>query len=122
MRVFASRAASVAPSFAITETTAPEVADICRRLDGLPLAIELAAARVNVLPLAALRDRLDRSLPLLTGGPRNAPRRHQTMRDAISWSYGLLTEDEQTVFRRLAVFAGGFTLDAAEAVVRREQD
>ena len=116
VQVFGSRAASVAPSFAITEATASEVVDICRRLDGLPLAIELAAARVNVLPLAALRDRLDRSLPMLTGGPRNAPRRHQTMRDAISWSYGLLTEDEQTVFRRLAVFAGGFTLDAAEMV------
>jgi predicted ATPase/DNA-binding CsgD family transcriptional regulator len=116
VRVFAMRAASVAPSFAVSETTAPIVADICRRLDGLPLAIELAAARVNALPLPALRDRLDRSLPLLTGGPRNAPRRHQTMRDAISWSYGLLDEDEQVVFRRLGVFAGGFTLDAAEAV------
>ena len=116
VRVFAMRAASVVPSFAITETTAPVVVDICRRLDGLPLAIELAAARVNVLPLSAVRDRLDRRLPLLTGGSRDAPRRHQTMRDAISWSYGLLTEDEQTVFRRLAVFAGGFTLDAAEAV------
>jgi predicted ATPase/DNA-binding CsgD family transcriptional regulator len=116
VRVFAMRAASVVPSFALSEATAPMVAEICRRLDGLPLAIELAAARVNVLPLPALRDRLGRSLPLLTGGPRNAPRRHQTMRDAISWSYSLSNEDEQTVFRRLAVFAGGFTLDAAEAV------
>ena len=116
VRVFAMRAASVAPSFAISDATAPMVADICRRLDGLPLAIELAAARINALPLPMLRDRLDRSLPLLTGGPRNAPRRHQTMRDAISWSYSLSNEDEQTVFRRLGVFAGGFTLDAAEAV------
>ncbi|CAN5343697.1 hypothetical protein BH09CHL1_BH09CHL1_18980 [soil metagenome] len=116
VRVFAMRAASVAPSFVLSEATAPMVADICRRLDGLPLAIELAAARISALPLPALRDRLDRSLPLLTGGPRNAPRRHQTMRDAISWSYGLSDEDEQTVFRRLAVFTGGFTLDAAEAV------
>jgi predicted ATPase len=116
VRVFAMRAASVAPSFTVSETTAPMVADICRRLDGLPLAIELAAARVNALPIPALRDRLDRSLPLLTGGPRNAPRRHQTMRDAISWSYGLLDEEEQAVFRRLAVFAGGFTLAAAEAI------
>ena len=116
VRVFALRAASVAPSFAITEANAPVVAGICHRLDGLPLAIELAAARVNVLPLATLRDRLDRSLPVLTGGPRNAPRRHQTMRDAISWSYSLLTEDEQTVFRRLAVFVGGFTIEAAEVV------
>jgi predicted ATPase/DNA-binding CsgD family transcriptional regulator len=116
VRVFAMRAASVSPSFAISEATAPMVADICRRLDGLPLAIELAAARVNALPLPALRDRLDHSLPLLTGGPRNAPRRHQTMRDAISWSYGLSDEDEQAVFRRLGVFAGGFTLDAAETI------
>jgi predicted ATPase/DNA-binding CsgD family transcriptional regulator len=116
VRVFAMRAASIAPSFVISEATAPMVADICRRLDGLPLAIELAAARVNALPLPTLRDRLDRSLPLLTGGPRNAPRRHQTMRDAISWSYGLLNEDEQLLFRRLAIFAGGFRLDAAEAV------
>ncbi len=116
VRVFAMRAASVAPSFTLSAITAPMVADICRRLDGLPLAIELAAARVNALPLPTLRDRLDRSLPLLTGGSRNAPRRHQTMRDAISWSYGLSDGDEQIVFRRLAVFAGGFTLDAAETV------
>lgn len=116
VRVFAMRAASVAPSFAISDATAPMVADICRRLDGLPLAIELAAARINALPLPTLQDRLDRSLPLLTGGPRNAPRRHQTMRDAISWSYGLLEANEQAVFRRLGVFAGGLTLDAAEAV------
>lgn len=116
VNVFAMRAASVAPSFAISEATAPMVADICRRLDGLPLAIELAAARIGTLSLPALRDRLDRSLPLLTGGPRNAPRRHQTMRDAISWSYGLLDENEQAVFRRLGVFTGGFTLDAVEIV------
>jgi predicted ATPase/DNA-binding CsgD family transcriptional regulator len=116
VRVFAMRAAAAVPSFTISEATAPMVADICRRLDGLPLAIELAAARVSALPLPTLRDRLDRSLPLLTGGPRNAPRRHQTMRDAISWSYGLSNEDEQAIFRQLGVFAGGFTLDAAESV------
>ncbi len=117
VRLFVERATAVVPCFAVTEATAPVVADICRRLDGLPLAIELVAARVNFLPLVALRDRLDRRMPLLTGGPRDAPRRHQTMRDAIAWSYDLLTEDEQALFRYLAVFAGGFTLEAAEFVV-----
>ncbi|MDQ3657517.1 MAG: LuxR C-terminal-related transcriptional regulator [Chloroflexota bacterium] len=89
---------------------------LCDRLDRLPLAIELAAARVATLPLDALLERLDRRLPLLTGGPRDAPDRQRTMRDAIAWSYGLLTEEEQVAFRRLAICVGGFTLEAAAAI------
>ena len=120
VRLFAARAGNVAPSFALTPATVPIVADICRRLDGLPLAIELAAARANYLPLGTMRDRLERRLALLTGGPRDASPRHRTMHDAIAWSYDLLTQEEQVTFRRLAVFAGGFSLDAAETVVRSD--
>jgi non-specific serine/threonine protein kinase len=93
------------------------VAEICARLDGLPLAIELAAAFVKVLPPPALLHRLENRLPLLTGGARTLPARQQTMRHAIAWSHDLLSEEEQRVFRQLAVFAGGCTLEAAEAVV-----
>jgi predicted ATPase len=92
------------------------VAEICRRVDGLPLAIELAAARVRLFPIAALRDRLQHSLPLLEGGPRDAPARQRTIRDTIAWSYDLLTAPEQALFSRLTVFAGGFTLEAAQRV------
>ena len=95
---------------------------ICRRVDGVPLAIELAAARVRVLPLAMLRDRLQHRLPLLGDGPRDAPARQRAVRDTIGWSYDLLSPPEQALFRWLAVFVGGFTLEAAEAVVKSMGD
>ena len=98
------------------------VAEICRRVDGLPLAIELAAARLRVLPLATLRERLQHRLPLLASGPRDAPARQQTMRDAIAWSYHLLPQPEQNLFRRLAVFVGGFTLEAVETIGASTRD
>jgi non-specific serine/threonine protein kinase len=120
VRLFVSRAQAVKPDFAVTEQNAQAIASICRRLDGLPLAIELAAARVKVLSPSALLARLDHRLPLLTGGGRDLPQRQQTMRDAIAWSHDLLTPSEQAVSRRLAVFAGGFTLPAAESVAGLE--
>ena len=116
VRLFVDRAGAVVGGFQLTPANAGDVASICHRLDGLPLAIELAAARSKLLPPHALLDRLDRRLPLLTGGPRDAPERLRTMRDAISWSYDLLEPDQQRIFRQLAVFDGGFTLDAASYV------
>ena len=114
--LFCARARDVRPDFVLTDEAALAVAAICRRLDGLPLALELAAARTKLLPPPALLARLGRRLPLLTGGPRDAPARQQTLRDTIAWSYDLLTEKEQRLFRCLAVFAGGCTLELAEAV------
>jgi predicted ATPase len=107
VRLFMVRARAVDARFSVANDALHDVAEICRRLDGLPLAIELAAARVRVLTSSALRERLERRLPLLVGGARDAPARQQTMRDTIAWSYGLLTPEEQEVFHRLAVFAGG---------------
>jgi predicted ATPase/DNA-binding CsgD family transcriptional regulator len=116
VRLFVERAQAVGPDFRLTTETLPAVAAIVSRVDGLPLAIELAAARVKALPPAALLQRLEQRLPLLSGGARDLPPRHQTMRDTIAWSYDLLNDLEQALFRRLAVFVGGFTLDAAEAI------
>ncbi len=115
-RLFVARAQAARIGFALTEANATAVAEIVRRLDGLPLAIELEAARVAHLPPAALLTRLERRLPVLTGSARDAPTRQQTMRDTIAWSYDLLSPAEQTLFQRLAVFVGGCTLDSAEAV------
>ncbi len=120
--LFVQRAAAVKPNFALTEENAPIVAEICARLDGLPLAIELAAARIKLLSPAAMRSRLASSLQLLTGGARDLPARQQTLRQAIDWSYDLLSEPEQRLFRRLSVFLGGCNLEAVESVCDAKQD
>jgi predicted ATPase/class 3 adenylate cyclase len=116
IRLFIERAQAIKPDFALNVGNAVDIAAICRRLDGLPLAIELAAARVRVLPPRQLLTRLDTRLKVLTGGSRDLPARQQTLRAAIEWSHDLLDPDEQTLFARLAVFSGGCTFEAAEAV------
>ena len=115
VRLFVSRACTLQPDFTLTEENALAVAAICQRLDGLPLALELAAARVKLLPPQALLARLERSLSMLTGGARDLPTRQQTLRNTIAWSYDLLSEDDRRLLRRLAVFVGGWTLEAAES-------
>lgn len=117
VRLFVERAQAANPSFTLSADVAPTIAAIVRRLDGLPLAIELAAARSRLLPPAALLTRLDQRLPLLTGGPRDAPQRHHTLHNTIAWSYDLLSAEDQKFFRTLAVFTGGFDLEAVAAVV-----
>ena len=108
------------PGFAWPSDNVAVVVDICRRLDGIPLAIELAAARVPLLGVHGLHARLNQMFNVLSGGARMKLRRHQTLRAALEWSYGLLSADEQTVFRRLGVFAGGFTLELAQRIVSDE--
>ena len=116
VKLFEQRAQLVRPSFKVTDANAAKVASICQRLDGLPLAIELAAARMRILSSAQLAERLDDIFGLLIGGARSAPPRHQALRATLDWSHDLLDAEERTAFRRLAVFAGGFTLEAAERV------
>jgi predicted ATPase len=116
VRLFIERAQAVQADFAVTNENAPAVAAVCHRLDGLPLAIELAAARIRLLPPRAMLARLEHRLALLTGGARNLPARQQTLRGAMAWSYELLAPDAQSLFCQLAVFVGGCTLEAAEAV------
>src|SRR5262249_19505009 len=120
--LFMQRAAAVRPDFKLTEENAAAVAGICARLDGFALAIEIAAARGKVLTPAAMRTRLASRLQLLTGGARDLPARQQTLRQAIDWSYDLLNEDEQRLFRRLSVFLGGCTLEAVESVCNTKSD
>jgi predicted ATPase/transcriptional regulator with XRE-family HTH domain len=121
VRLFAERAEEASPDFSLDEGTAAEVAEICIRLDGLPLAIELAAAQVKQLPPRELLARLERRLPVLTGGAHDLPPRQRALRDTIAWSYDLLAPESQAIFRRLAVFAGGCTAVAAGAVSSLEE-
>lgn len=116
VRLFEDRARLVAPSFGISEANKGAVAEVCAKLDGLPLAIELAAARMRILSVRQLAERLDDVFGVLTGGARSAPARHQALRATLDWSHDLLTPDERAAFRRLAVFSGGFPLAAAERV------
>ena len=116
VQLFVERAQALRPDFTLTADNAAAIAAICTRLDGLPLSIELAAARVRLLPPRALLERLDQRLRLLTGGDREHPRRQQTLRDTLQWSWDLLEPAEQALLRRLGVFASGWTLAAAEAV------
>ena len=120
VRLFVERARAAKPNFTITNGSAPAVAEICVRLDGLPLAIELAAARIKMLPPKAMLQRLSSRLKLLTGGPRDLPERQRTLRGAIEWSHALLDHGEQALFARLAVFSGGRTLVAIDAICDAE--
>jgi predicted ATPase len=122
VRLFVERARAVKPDFEVTNESAPAVAEICVRLDGLPLAIELAAARIKMLPPRAMLQRLTSRLKLLTGGARDLPERQRTLRATIEWSHALLDEGERTLFGRLAVFSGGRTLEAIEAICDAEGD
>src|SRR5262249_51589457 len=122
IQLWCQRVGAIDPSWSLATDNAPTVAEICRRLDGLPLAIELAAARVRILPPALLLERLSHRLAVLTEGPRDLPARQPTLRAAINWSYELLQPSEQRVFRRVAVFQGGFSLEAASAVCNLDPD
>jgi len=121
VRLFVERAGAVDTGFGLTELNAPAVARLCDKLDGVPLAIELAAARTRVLSVEQILEKLEDPLGLLTAGSRTAAARHKTLRATLQWSYGLLDEDERALFRRLSVFVGGFTLEAAQAVGAGEE-
>jgi len=116
VKLFVQRAQAITPNFHLTADNASAIAQVCIRLDGLPLAIELAAARIKLLAPQALLARLDRRQHVLTGGARDLPERQQTLQNTLQWSYALLSEEEQRLFRRLAVFVGGCTLEAVEAL------
>src|SRR5207244_5587420 len=120
--LFILRAQSLKPDFQMNHANASTIAEICARLDGLPLAIELAAARSKLLPPQALLARLGQRLALLTSGAQDAPVRQQTLRNTLAWSYNLLTAQEQQLFRRLSVFVGGCTLQAVEALCTSLED
>src|SRR3989440_4928130 len=121
VQLFVERAQAMEPDFALTPENAVVIAQICARVDGLPLALELAAARIKVLPPRLLLERLIQArLPVLTRGARNLPNRQQTLRDTITWSYDLLSPAEQSWFRRMGIFAGGWSLEAAEAMMQGE--
>jgi predicted ATPase len=122
VRLFVERAQAAKADFSVTNDIAPAVAEICYRLDGLPLAIELAAARIKLLPPQAMLGRLSNRLKLLTGGARDLPERQRTLRSTMEWSYGLLGEGEKVLFGRLSVFAGGRTLEAIEAICDAERE
>jgi predicted ATPase/DNA-binding CsgD family transcriptional regulator len=122
IQLWCQRVGAIDPSWTLTSDNAATVAEICRRLDGLPLAIELAAARVRILPPALLLDRLSHRLTVLIHGPRDLPARQQTLRTAINWSYELLQPTEQRIFRRVAVFQGGFSFEGASAVGNLDHD
>jgi predicted ATPase len=122
MRLFEQRARALDHGFELTPDSEPDVREICRRVDGLPLAVELAAARIRSLPPAVIRERLSSRLTLLTGGPRDLPARQQTLRETLDWSAGLLTQRERDVFARLGVFSGGASLEAAETVCGADVD
>src|SRR5262249_5949634 len=120
VQLFIERAAAAKPDFALTAHNAPAVAQVCQRLDGMPLALELAAMPVRVMSVQELAARLDDRFRVLTSGNRTAQPRHQTLRALIDWSYDLLSEEEQVLLRRLSVFAGGWALEAAEWMGERE--
>src|SRR5262249_961422 len=116
VQLFLQRVQAIKPDFEMTQENARAIAEICHRLDGLPLPLQLAAARIKALPPPALLARLQHRLQILTGGARDLPERQQTLRTTIAWSYGLLDSAEQRLFRRLSTFVGGCTLEAAEAL------